>query len=162
MQRIFPSDLHHYLLRNDPCIHRTLKFVNQRAFSTDGTTSKTAKAAAAASTAIATPRPNDDLRSCCTVRTQSQRLTTAVPHGAMYHCIDCKLTAALDRGFCVECLRQCHKGHKTFLGSYCTFSCDCPFLTDNMCQAIAPSTQNLRPQSQSKSNQDYNAHTHID
>jgi hypothetical protein len=136
------------LLRNDPCVHRTLKFVNEQAFSIDGTSSKTAKAAATAMT-IATPRPNDDLRSCCTVRTQSQRLTAAVPHGAMYHCIDCKLIPALDRGFCAECLRQCHKGHETFLGSYCTFSCDCPFLTDKMCQAIAPSTQNLRPQSQS-------------
>jgi hypothetical protein len=136
------------LLRNDPCIHRALKFVNQREFSTDRT-SKTAKAAATTTaTTIATPRPNDDLRSCCTVRSQSQRLTAAVPHGAMYHCIDCKLIPALDRGFCVECLRQCHKGHDTFLGSYCTFSCDCPFLSDNMCQAIAPTTQNLRPQTQ--------------
>jgi hypothetical protein len=128
------------LLRNNPCITKTLKFVNQRPFSTDGTT---AKAATATSTTIATPRPNDDLRSCCTVRTQSQRLAATVPHGAMYHCIDCKLIPALDRGFCVECLRQCHKEHETFLGSYCIFSCDCPFLTDNMCQAIAPSITKL-------------------
>merc|ERR1712238_132710 len=123
------------LLRNDPCVHRTLKFVNQRAFIPSMSISKTV--IAASKTTIIARRPNDDIGSCCTVLSQSQRLATTVPHAPMYHCLDCKLIPALDRGFCIECLRQCHKGHETFLGSYCSFYCDCPFLADaNMCQAI--------------------------
>ena len=109
-------------LRNDPDTPRTLKRVNNRVFHRS--------------------EPNIMPRNCCLVRRQSQRLSATVPLAPMYHCVDCNLLPELDRGFCVECLQQCHVGHKTFLGAFTRFSCDCPFGTANamnICQAINPS-----------------------
>jgi len=125
-------------LRNDFSTPRTLKFVNQRLFHHPASrvTPETQSAIESAS------QQNGNRGACCVVRSQSQRLSASVPLAPMYHCIDCKLTPALDRGFCVECQQRCHAGHKTFLGSYCRFSCDCPFGTSGtniICQAINPS-----------------------
>ena len=138
------------LLRNDPGAPRTLKFVNQRVFIPSVSMTSTTTADTTTTTAMKTTttiniarRPNEDMRySCCMVRSQSQRLAATVPLAPMYHCVDCKLIPALDRGFCVECQQQCHRGHETFLGSYTRFSCDCPFGIDaiNVCRAIVSSS----------------------
>lgn len=126
------------LLRNDPGTPRTLKFVNQRVFHHMAAN----RISSTKSSIQITIQATKIERQCCVVRSQSQRLSATVPLAPMYHCIDCKLIPALDRGFCVECQQKCHVGHKTFLGSYCRFSCDCPFGTGdaNMCQAINPSS----------------------
>lgn len=105
--------------RNTP---KTLKRVNDRVFKR--------------SEPVATPRH------CCIVRCQAQKLSPTTPLAPMYHCVDCDFLPEIDRGFCVECLQQCHVGHKTFLGSYARYSCDCPFATvntTNICHAIMPS-----------------------
>jgi hypothetical protein len=81
----------------------------------------------------------------CMVRKQSKRLLSSqgVSLQPMFHCIDCKLTPSYNRGLCHACVSHCHSGHKTFVGSYTRFYCDCPFgiATDNMqpvvCQLIA-------------------------
>mmetsp|Transcript_22273 Transcript_22273/g.62050 ORF Transcript_22273/g.62050 Transcript_22273/m.62050 type:complete len:676 (-) Transcript_22273:1892-3919(-) len=116
------------LLRNDPGVSPTLKIVNQRVFHHHFN--------------LMQWRQAENLNSCCVVRSHSQRLTANVPLAQMYHCIDCKLIPALDRGFCVECQKRCHMGHKTFLGSYTRFSCDCPFGIDAkiVCKAFHSSS----------------------
>ena len=114
------------LLRNDPGTPRTLKRVNDRVFHLS--------------------EANTMPRNCCAVRSQSQRLCSSTPLAAMYHCVDCNLIPDVDRGFCVECLQQCHAGHQTYLGSYTRFSCDCPFGSanaTNICKAINPSKQQI-------------------
>jgi hypothetical protein len=65
----------------------------------------------------------------CSVRRHSRRLqlSQGVPLQIMYHCVDCKLIPMLNRGMCHACSLQCHKGHKTFVGSFTRFYCDCPF-----------------------------------
>ena len=109
-------------LRGNQNTPATLKRINNRKFKR--------------SEPIATPKH------CCIVRCQAQKLSSTTPLAPMYHCIDCGFIPEIDRGFCVECLKQCHVGHKTFLGSYARYSCDCPFATVNTlntCQAIMPS-----------------------
>ncbi len=111
-----------HLLRNGPGTPRTLKRVNGRVFHFSGA--------------------NNIPRNCCVVRSLSQKRCASTPLAAMYHCVDCNLIPELDRGFCVECLNQCHAGHKTYLGSLSRFSCDCPFGSanaTNRCKAINPS-----------------------
>lgn len=105
------------LLRTDPLVPKCLKIVNQRVFI----------------------NIRDDHQRCCSIRSQSQRLNAAVPLQSMYHCVDCGLIPSVDRGVCAECVVKCHRGHKTFLGSYTRFYCDCPFGA-NSCQAIFPGT----------------------
>ena len=108
-------------LRGNQNTPATLKRVNNRKFKR--------------SEPVATPKH------CCIVRCQAQKLSPTTPLAPMYHCIDCGFIPEVDRGFCVECLQQCHVGHKTFLGSYARYSCDCPFATVNTlntCQAIMP------------------------
>jgi len=126
-------------LRNDPCTPRTLKFVNQRVF--HHSPIHTTQNKAFGSSTECRRQASEDTKSCCVVRSQSQRLSATVPLAPMYHCVDCNLIPALDRGFCVECQQKCHAGHKTFLGSYTRFSCDCPFgmNASNTCKAINPS-----------------------
>jgi hypothetical protein len=76
---------------------------------------------------------------CCTVRTKAQRLDAPIPLALMYHCLDCHLVPSVDRGMCACCVSKCHKGHKTFVGSWTRFYCDCPFgVADNDCYAIFP------------------------
>lgn len=77
--------------------------------------------------------------SCCSVRLHSQRLNSSVPMQIMIHCVDCNLLPKFDRGICSCCASTCHEGHKTFVGSWTRFYCDCPFsATENQCQAIFP------------------------
>eukprot|EP00536_Pseudo-nitzschia_multiseries_P011880 jgi/Psemu1/308644/fgenesh1_kg.430_\ len=123
------------LLRKDPDVPRTLKIVNQRVFYNHFDLIEGCQ--------------TDNLNSCCRVRSQSQRRSANVPLAQMYHCTDCKLIPALDRGFCVECQQRCHAGHKTFLGSYSRFSCDCPFGVDatNVCKAFYTSSEMTTQQS---------------
>lgn len=76
----------------------------------------------------------------CFVRTHSKRLLASqgVPLQQMLHCVDCKLVPALNRGVCYACSLRCHKGHRTFTGSYTRFYCDCPFgIASVECQAIS-------------------------
>jgi len=131
-------------LRNDPGTPRTLRFVNQRVFHHSASTNMPNRSLGTKSSIERTGQSTENGKLCCVVRSQSQRLSTTVPLAPMYHCVDCNLIPALDRGFCVECQQQCHVGHQTFLGSYTRFSCDCPFGTDaaNICQAI-----NISPES---------------
>jgi hypothetical protein len=109
------------LLRSDPVASKGLTIVNEKIF----------KAC------------NHDARRCCSARSQSQRLNASVPPQSMYHCVDCNLIPSIDRGVCVECVEKCHSGHKTYLGSFTRFYCDCPFGSDagsNRCEAIFPET----------------------
>ena len=78
----------------------------------------------------------------CTVRRHSKHLGQRVPLQAMYHCKDCRLVPALNRGMCHACSIHCHKdiGHTTFVGSFTRFYCDCPFGVVGSkfeCQAIS-------------------------
>jgi hypothetical protein len=79
---------------------------------------------------------------CCTIRSHSQRRQPAqsVPLQPMIHCIDCQLLPQLDRGMCATCAMTCHKGHRTFLGAYTRFYCDCAYGTSakRVCQAVFP------------------------
>jgi len=132
------------MLRNDSKISRSLRFVNQRSFHSQPSDVVSKVVRRTKAERKEKGRPSGDLRSCCVVRSQSQRLSAAVPLAPMYHCIDCKLIPAVDRGFCIECKQQCHAGHQTFLGCYTRFSCDCPFGLNaaNVCRAINPSVSN--------------------
>ncbi|VEU33949.1 unnamed protein product [Pseudo-nitzschia multistriata] len=114
-------------LRNDPGVTRSLKFVNQRVFHHHSELTEGCQ-------------KTGTLKHCCIARSRSQRLSGSVPLAQMYHCLDCNMIPALDRGFCVECKLRCHEGHKTFLGSFARFSCDCPFGVDanNVCLAFRP------------------------
>lgn len=116
------------LLRNDRLAPRNLKFVNQRAFVSS--VQREPKSSSSSSEC--------ELKHCCSVRSQSQRLSAAIPLQSMYHCVDCQLLPSLDRGICANCTAKCHKGHRTFLGSYTRFYCDCPFglNPENDCQTI--------------------------
>lgn len=77
---------------------------------------------------------------CCTVRSKAQRLDAPIPLAVMYYCVDCKLLPAMDRGICACCVTKCHRGHKTFVGAWTRFYCDCPFgVAGNECNAIFPS-----------------------
>lgn len=81
------------------------------------------------------------LLSCCTVRTQAQRLDArTIPLAIMYHCIDCFLLPSVDRGICACCVSKCHRNHRTYMGSWTRFYCDCPFgvAAEMECQAIFP------------------------
>ncbi len=76
---------------------------------------------------------------CCTVRAKAQRLDAPIPLAVMYYCVDCKLLPAMDRGICASCVSTCHRGHKTFVGAWTRFYCDCPFgVAGNECDAIFP------------------------
>jgi hypothetical protein len=123
------------LLRNDSSVTRSLKFVNGRSF-----VFSEAKQGVPLGDGSSTKASH---MQCCTVRNQSQRLSPAVPLQSMYHCVDCNLIPSLDRGMCAACREKCHKGHKTYLGSYTRFYCDCPFGVEssNHCQAIFPVTE---------------------
>lgn len=127
------------LLRNDRSAPRNLKFVNQRKF--------VSSVDRELDTSSSSPSPSSGcgLKSCCTVHSQSQRLSNAVPLQMMYHCSDCQLIPSLDRGMCQNCAVTCHKGHKTFLGSYTRFYCDCPFglTAERDCQAIVTTCNNV-------------------
>jgi hypothetical protein len=106
------------LLRQSIGIPIGLKFVNQRPVSSSSSNST-------------------QHYSCCSVRNRSQRLDAAVPLQYMYHCIDCGLLPSLSRGICACCVTKCHKEHRTFLGSWTRFYCDCPFgIADNQCTAM--------------------------
>lgn len=86
---------------------------------------------------VSNQQEQEGQRSCCSVRNNSQRLNSSVPLQYMYHCVDCKLLPALNRGICATCT-NCHQGHEVFRGSYCRFYCDCPFAVagGNQCQSI--------------------------
>ena len=134
-------------LRSDPGTPRTLKFVNQRVFHHSGSNiMPSSPSQTKISNEIKGQPKEENGRRCCVVRSRSQRLSATVPLAPMYHCVDCNLIPALDRGFCVECQQQCHAGHETFLGSYTRFSCDCPFGTNatNVCQAMKSSSSDSR------------------
>jgi hypothetical protein len=122
------------LLRNDQLAPRNLKFVNQRVF-----------VSSVHDTSSSLLSSRCELKNCCTVQRQSQRLSSTIPLQMMFHCVDCQLIPSLDRGVCENCVATCHKGHKTFLGSYTRFYCDCPFgLNAELdCKAIASSCINL-------------------
>jgi len=95
---------------NPQVVPRGLRFIDQRILSFDP------------------PRSERTISPfCCTVRTHSQRLNPTVPMQYMYHCIDCGLTQAVNRGICSNCATTCHKNHRTYLGSFARFYCDCPF-----------------------------------
>jgi hypothetical protein len=106
-----------------------LKMVNQRFFSWDKEGNSDPDV------------PLLSLMACCTVRTKAQRLDAPIPLALMYHCLDCHLVPSVDRGICACCVSKCHQGHKTFVGSWTRFYCDCPFgVADNDCDAIFPVT----------------------
>ncbi|CAB9499851.1 LRR [Seminavis robusta] len=108
---------------------RHLRFVNGRPFSKKSKTSH--------------GRTDQECSfDCCIVKQHSKRFSQGqgVPLQAMYHCIDCKLIPALNRGICHACLVHCHRDHKTFVGSYTRFYCDCPFGvagSQSTCQSIS-------------------------
>lgn len=98
------------MLRETTFTPETLRFVNQRSFSR------------------LSDEPRCELnRQCCTVRTQSQRLSGSVSLRPMYHCGTCSLIPQIDRGVCGTCIKTCHGGHDTFLGSFTRYYCDCAF-----------------------------------
>jgi hypothetical protein len=76
---------------------------------------------------------------CCSVSVHSQRLTRSesVPLQAWMHCVDCELIPAYNRGICTACVSTCHNGHKTFLGSWTRFYCDCPFSGSLNCRTLS-------------------------
>ena len=87
-------------------------------------------------------RPKLDVKplGCCSVRIQGQRLDKSTHKAVMYHCIDCNLIPSVDRGICASCISKCHRGHRTFVGSWVRFYCDCSFgCAGNECVAVFPS-----------------------
>jgi hypothetical protein len=113
------------LLRNQSSQPKSLHFVNNRPFHSNQTCL------------------SEDNR-YCTARKHSQRLQSikSVPLQAMIHCIDCQLLPSFNRGVCSTCASTCHRGHRTFLGSWTRFYCDCPYgIARNECAAISPCTQ---------------------
>lgn len=116
-----------------------LRFVNQRVFRSHSRTSTLPPDTEASDSAITAPLcPNSTLAKCCSVRTKSQRLGPNTPMAPMYHCIDCNLVPKFDRGICSACISSCHVGHRTFLGAWDRFYCDCPFqvAAHNPCRAL--------------------------
>jgi hypothetical protein len=83
--------------------------------------------------------PTNAGNTCCSVSDHSQRLTPSesVPLQAWMHCVDCELIPAYNRGICTTCVSTCHNGHKTFLGSWIRFYCDCPFSGSFECQTLS-------------------------
>ena len=111
-QMALPQDLSYV---RDRALLSGLRFVNDRIFS------------------------SSSCQGCCSVRLGSQRLKASVPMRVMLHCIDCQLLPSFDKGMCATCASTCHKGHRTFVGSWARFYCDCPFSTTNgSCQVIFP------------------------
>jgi hypothetical protein len=136
-------------LKNDELTPPNLKFLNQRAFSSSvrrgpetASLSSLSSSSPSSSSSSSGCMPKD----CCIVQSQSQRLGTTVPLRSMYHCLNCQLIPSLGRGVCENCVTKCHKGHKTFLGSYTRFYCDCPFILNaenDFCQAITLPPRNV-------------------
>ncbi|CAJ1924843.1 unnamed protein product [Cylindrotheca closterium] len=105
-----PHSIGQMIRQKSANIPPSLRFVDQRVLSFDP------------------PRSGRAISSfCCTVRTHSQRLNSTVPMQYMYHCVDCGLSQSVNRGICSNCVTTCHKNHRTYLGSFTRFYCDCPF-----------------------------------
>jgi hypothetical protein len=115
------------LRRSQEHVPLGLRFVNHRLFPSHTHTSNS---------------NNNNSSFCCSVRAHSQRLNASAPLQSMFHCTDCQLLPAFDRGMCGSCAASCHKGHRTFVGSWTRFYCDCPFggvaAGNNQCRAVFP------------------------
>ena len=116
------------LARVGDVIPTGLRFVNQRTFFVS-------REKQGPTTQSCLPAGCGAFVGCCSVRKHSQRLSPSVPMSTMVHCIDCGLIPELDRGICQTCASMCHKGHRTFVGSWTRFYCDCPFLPPTRLQS---------------------------
>ena len=75
---------------------------------------------------------------CCSYDgTLGLGLCTSKPVRPAMHCIDCGLLPETGRRMCTVCAQSCHANHRTFLGSYEAFLCDCVVSQGNPCKVFS-------------------------